>query len=199
MLELPETISILDVERGVRVGARLVRLDRKLAAQQIDGTWWEIDVSKRKRSEEGDHHWIWRKLVGELRLDLAWDALAIQSASGNVEGAMTYRIDAKSQLDPGKGVVYVDRLATAPRSRPWLVDPPKYKGIGSVLLLCAVRESYALGLEGRVWLTSLPSERTRQFYRKRGFQEIFQDEDGMIDFELPTKRAEEWLQQAGYL
>lgn len=199
MLELPETISILNVERGVRVRAQLVRLDRKLVSQQIDGTWWKIAVSKRKRSEEGDHHWIWRKIVGELRLDLAQDALAIKSASGNVEGAMTYRIDARSQLEPGEGVVYVDRLATAPRNRPWLIDPPKYRGVGSVLLLGAVRESYALGLGGRVWLTSLPSERTRQFYRSRGFQEIFKDEDGMIDFELPTVRAEEWLQQAGYL
>jgi hypothetical protein len=118
MLELPESISILNVERGARVRAQLVRLDRKLAAQQIDGTWWEIAVSKRKRSEEGDHHWTWRKLVGVLRLDLAWDSLAIKSAGGNVEGAMTYRIDAKSQLEPGEGVVYVDRLATAPRNRP---------------------------------------------------------------------------------
>lgn len=199
MLVLPEAIAIFNVAREVRVRAQLVRLDRTLAAQQIDGTWWKIEVSSRLRSKEADTHWTWRKLIGEIRSDSNWDAFAIKSASGNVEGAMTYRIDAKSQLELGVGVVYVDRLATAPRNRPWLVDPPKYKGIGSVLLLAAVRESYALGFGGRVWLTSLPSEQTRQFYRNRGFREIFKDEDGMIDFELPIKRAEEWLQQAGYL
>lgn len=42
-------------------------------------------------------------------------------------------------------------------------------------------------------------ERTREFYRNRGFQEIFTDEDDMIDFELPSNKAEQWLRQEGYL
>lgn len=199
MIELPEQVSIFNVARGVKVRAQLVRLTREQAAKQIDGTWWAIDVSKTMRSEEDDHHWVWRKLIGEIRLNLAWDVYAIQSEGGNVEGAMTFRIDAISQLEPMQGVVYVERLATAPRNRPWLVDPPEYRGIGSILLLAAVRESYSLGLRGRVWLRSLPSERTREFYRNRGFQEIFTDEDGMIDFELPSNKAEQWLRQEGYL
>lgn len=199
MLSLPESVTIYNVSKGVKVRASLVDLSRKVAAQKIDGTWWEISGSKRLRAEEGDNHWQWRKLVGEIRDEHAWDAIAVQSASGNIEGAMTFRVDALSQLEKGLGVVYVDRLAAAPRNRPWLVDPPKYLGIGTVLLFAAVRESYSLGLEGRVWLTSLPSERTRQFYRKKGFQEIFSDEDGMIDFELPKEKAEQWLRHEGYL
>ncbi len=199
MIDLPKEIAIFNVSRGINVRAHLVRLTRDQAARNIDGTWWSIGVSKTARRNEEDHHWIWRKLVGELRLNLAWDAFAVQSATGNVEGAMTFRIDAMSQLEPKKGVVYIDRLATAPRNRPWLVSTPKYKGIGSVLLLAAVRESYSLGLGGRVWLTSLPSERTREFYRNRGFQEIFTDDDGMIDFELPSNKAELWLRNEGHL
>ena len=93
----------------------------------------------------------------------------------------------------------MDRIATAPRNRPWVVEPPKYQGIGSVLLLAAVRHSYLLGLGGRVWLSSLPSERTRKFYRDRGFEVIFQDSDGMIGFELPAAAAEKWLEKRGYL
>jgi GNAT superfamily N-acetyltransferase len=199
MLSLPESVSIYSVNKGAEVRASLVDLSRKAAAQKIDGTWWEIGVSKRLRAKESDNHWQWRKLVGEIRDDHAWDAIAVQSVSGNIEGAMTFRVDALSQLEKGLGVVYVDRLAVAPRNRPWLVDPPKYQGIGTVLLFAAVRESYLLGLEGRVWLTSLPSERTREFYRKKGFQEIFSDEDGMIDFELPKEKAEQWLRLKGYL
>lgn len=199
MLSLPESVSIYSVGNGAEVRATLVDLSRKAAAQKIDGTWWEIGGSKRLRAKEGDNHWQRRKLVGEIRDDHAWDAIAVQSVSGNIEGAMTFRVDALSQLEKGLGVVYVDRLAAAPRNRPWLVDPPKYLGIGTVLLFAAVRESYLLGLEGRVWLTSLPSERTREFYRKKGFQEIFSDEDGMIDFELPKEKAEQWLRLKGYL
>lgn len=199
MLDLPEEIDILDVAKNVRVKARLIRLTRELAAKEIDGTWWNLPASKSVRKEEGDNHWLWRKIVGENHAKLTWEALAVQTSSGSIEGAIAYRIDAQSQLQGGEGAVYVDRIAAAPRNRPWVVDPPKYRGIGSVLMLAAVRHSYLLGLGGRVWLKSLPSERTRKFYRDCGFEVIFQDSDGMIDFELPAAAAEKWLEKRGYL
>jgi GNAT superfamily N-acetyltransferase len=199
MLELPETISIYNVELASVDRAELIRLDREQAAKQIDGNRWRLDVSKTNRSAEGDHHWVWRKLIGENHSKLNWVALAVQAQSGAIEGVTTYRIAAFSKLSTGEGAVYIDRIAVAPRNRPWLVNPPKYKGIGRVLLLAAVRHSYSLGLKGRVWLTSLPSERTRAFYLKHGFQVIFQDDDGMIDFELPAIAAERWLRDEGFL
>ena len=112
---------------------------------------------------------------------------------------MLYQIDAKSQIESGAGAVFVDRLAAAPRNRPWLASPPRYRGVGTVLLLAAVRHSYSLGLGGRVWLVSLPSERTKEFYKNRGFRRIYDDGDGMIDFELPAAKAETWLKNEGYL
>ena len=199
MLVLPEDVRIFNVQRGVVVRAKLVDLTRKLAAREIDGTWWKIPVSKQVRDGEGDHHWEWRKLLGENRNDLAIEALAVQSSSGAIEGATLHRIDAKSQLEPGEGAIYVDRLAAAPRNRPWLVESPNYKGIGTALLLACVRHSYSLGLGGRVWLTSLPSEQTRGFYHKRGFEMIFQEQGGTIDFELPADKAQQWLKREGYL
>ncbi len=199
MLVLPDDITIFDCERQAPVRAKLVRLNRELAAKEVDGTWWKIPVSKRAREAEGDHHWEWRKLIGLHRSELVWEALAVQSTRGGVEGASLYRVDAISQIESGEGAVFIDRLAVAPSNRPWLVNPPKYKGIGTALLLAAVRHSYSLGLGGRVWLTSLPTERTRDFYRKRGFRVIFEDENGMIDFELPTGVAQQWLEREGYL
>ncbi|MFC1758566.1 GNAT family N-acetyltransferase [Planctomycetota bacterium] len=199
MLELPNDVSIYSVRQEAYVKAKLVRLDRNIAAKQIDGTWWKLQVSKTLRSDEGDNHWEWRKLVGEHRNNANWDALGIQRSNDCVEGAILYRIDAKSQIEKGKGAVYVDRIATAPQNRGWLAGPPKYKGIGSVLLLAAVRHSYLLGLEGRVWLSSLPSEKTRGFYRGKGFHVIFEEQDGMIDFELSAAAAQKWLKDKGYL
>lgn len=199
MLDLPEDVWIVNRQSGKPVKARLVTLTRDLAAKQIDGNWWNLSVSKSVRLEEGDHHWPWRKLVGLNHNNLNWESLAIQSSGGLVEGAITYRIDAKSQLSPGNGAVYVDRLATAPRNRTWLVEHPLYKGVGSILLLAAVRHSYLLGLGGRIWLTSLPTERTREFYSRQGFQVIFEESDGTIDFELPDIEAERWLKHKGYL
>lgn len=199
MLVLPDDIKIFNVQRQCLVRAKLVVLTRELASTEIDGTWWKVPVSRNRRESEDDHHWVWRKLLGLHRNDLAWEAVAVQSASGAVEGAMLYRIDAKSQISRGEGAVFIDRLATAPRNRPWLVASPKYQGIGTVLLLAAVRHSYSLGLKGRVWLTSLPSEKTRKFYRNRGFRVIFEDEDDMIDYELPSAEARQWLKSEGYV
>ena len=199
MLDLPEEVHILNVAQNVRVKAQLIRLTRDLAATGIDGTWWNLPESKSVRKKEGDHHWLWRKIVGSNHAKLTWEALAVQSASGAIEGAIAYRIDAESRLQAGEGAVYVDRIAAAPRNRPWVVERPRYQGIGSVLLLAAVRHSYLLGLGGRVWLTSLPSERTRKFYRDRGFEVIFEDADGMIEFELPAAAAEKWLRKRRFL
>ena len=108
------------------------------------------------RRDEDDHHWVWRKLVGEHRNHLAWHFAACQTPDGEIQGAIGYRIDFRSILVPEAGSVYVDRIAVAPRNRSWLVKSPLYGGVGEGLLLRSVCHSYILGLGGRVNLVSLP-------------------------------------------
>jgi hypothetical protein len=48
-------------------------------------------------------------------------------------------------------------------------------------------------------LVSLPSEKTRRFYERRGFTRLSEDEDGMVEYELDEEAAQRWLQQAGYV
>jgi hypothetical protein len=197
MLVLPEDVFLFDVQQNVIVGAKLIRLIRGDAARLIDGAWWKLPVSGEARENEGDHHWEWRKIVGEKRNRPAWECLAVVGPDGGIEGAIVYRIDAKSRIDENAGAAYVDRLAAAPRNRHWLAKPPKYQGVGSILLFAAVRHSYSLGLRGRVSLSCLPDERSRSFYGKKGFVVICEDEGGMIDYELPVIKAEEWLRSEG--
>jgi len=200
MHELPSVIRLLDCWTGEECEARLVELTRKLAAAKIDGTWWKLKgVTKNKREREGDHHWVWRKLVGEHRNDLAWEFVAVQTKDDEIQGAIGYRIDAKSFLDAASTTVYVDRIAAAPRNRPWLMANPRCRGVGSGLLLRAVCHSYILGLAGRVSLASLPSERTRAFYDRKGFIITGEDEHGLVRYELSAEAAQRWLQQEGYL
>jgi GNAT superfamily N-acetyltransferase len=199
MLVLPDDVTLFSPQLNAEVPASLVRLTRDLAADRIDGAWWNLEVSRSLRIQEVDHHWRWRQIVGSHRNDRAWEMLAVESTGGIIEAAIAYRIDALSRIDSGEGTVYADRLATAPRNRPWLVNAPSYRGAGTALLLAAVRHSYLLGLGGRVWLSSLPSERTRGFYARRGFQVTLEHENGMIDFELPSARAVAWLEEGGYL
>ena len=199
MLVLPDDVTLFSIQQNSDVRARLVRLTRNLAADRIDGEWWKIEVPKRLRAQEVDHHWLWRQIVGQNRNDRSWESLAVESEGGAIEGAIAYRIDALSRIESGAGAIYADRLAAAPRNRPWLVSAPSYQGVGTALLLATVRHSYLLGLGGRVALASVPSERTRGFYARRGFQVTFEQEDGMIDFELPAATAVAWLEEEGYL
>jgi hypothetical protein len=198
MFVLPQDVTLTLDPPGTEVQARLVRLTREVAADRIDGQWWNIGGSKTTREAEGDHSWRWRRIIGALRVRANSEALAIETDDGAIQGAIVYRIDARSQLEPGQGAVYGDWLATAPRNRHWLVNPPYLRGVGKALLLAAVRHSYLLGLGGRVWLTSLPSERTQRFYVNRGFQVIFENPDGTIDYELPAAQAVAWLEEEGY-
>lgn len=199
MFELPEDVILTLDPLATEVQARLVRITREMAADRIDGQWWKIGAHKSARESEGDHHWRWQKIIGELRTQRNKEALAIETEDGAIQGAIVYRIDAISRIEPGLGAIYGERIATAPRNRPWLVKPPHLRGVGKILLLAAVRHSYHLGLGGRVWLTSLPSERTRGFYVNRGFQVIFHHPDATVDYELPSDKAEAWLEEEGYL
>ena len=189
--------TLFDVARQIDVDAIVGRLTRHDAADSIDGKWWGIPVSKTLREQEGDHHWCWRQQVGEKRNRAAWECLAARGPEGDIEGAAIYRVDARSQLDPNEGTVYMDRLAAAPRNRDWLVAPPRYRGVGTALLLAAVQHSYSLGLGGRVWLSCLPDARSQRFYEGKGFCVLSVDEDGMIDYELPADVAEKWLEAEG--
>lgn len=198
MLILPEDVDIHDAEEGEDVTGQLVRLDRKLAAKGIDGKWWAQISSKTLREKELDHHWSWRKIVGNRRPP-KWDCLAVLGPTKEVEGAITYQVNAISQIETGKGAVYVDRLAVAPRNRDWLIDPNKYTGVGTVLLLAAVRQSYSLKLGGRVWLSCVPDERSKRFYANKNFTFLREDDEGMIDYELPAAEAEKWLVKEGWL
>lgn len=60
--------------------------------------------------------------------------------------------------------IYVDYLESAPWNLKNGVEPPRFLGVGTVLLIEAVRMSADAGFEGRVGLHSLPQ--AEAFYRK---------------------------------
>ena len=105
MLVLPDEVTLFNVQRNALEPARLVRLTRHLAADRIDAEWWKVGVPKGLRTKEEDHHWRWAQIVGRRRNDRSWEALAVESADGAIEGAIAYRIDALSQIDQGAGAV----------------------------------------------------------------------------------------------
>lgn len=200
MDQLPSRIELFNVADNTPVGAVIARLTRPLAKEKIDGVWWKgLEAPRDKREREDDHHWQWAKMVGFLKNDRWHEAVAAQTSDNDVQGAILYWINTKSFLEAGRGAVYVQALATAPRNRPWLVPSPRYRGVGEKLLFRAVTHSYSLGLEGRVNLEAFNNERTTSFYQNRGFTLVeSENDDDLAKLELAPNAAVAWLREGGY-
>jgi hypothetical protein len=194
-------IQILRADNNQTVDAQVVTLTADLARKMIDGIWWNDSGLSAASQMERDSHWIWEDIVMDYSNNNLHECIAILSQEQYLEGAMAYRLDAKSKIEIGKGSVYVGWLATAPRNRNWLTNNPFHKGIGTVLLYSAVIESYQSGLGGRISLQSLPTSSTVQFYENKGFvrTDWTQATTGLIDYELPKSAAITWLKKQGDL
>jgi hypothetical protein len=177
--------------------APVIQLRREIANTQIDRVWWtEIDRPLRPVEQEPDRHWDWRELVSRQLNKPTFDAIAIQTADRAVQGAMIYRIDAKSALADGQYSVFVDRLASAPRNRASLVADPRFREVGKGLLSYAIATSYAIGFSGRVNLFAVANV---EFYVKLGFQETAIGNGQERLYELPALAALDLLKQRGLI
>ena len=199
MFNLPDKVTLTDVVRKSECDASIVKLTREIAKHQMDAAWWQIGGSKSDRQKEGDHAWSWTRIVGEVRQDRFAKLVAVQTPDGEIQGAIKYLFDGESLLQPGEPSIFVEYLAAAPQNREWLVNPPKYRGVGTALVFYAVCDSWISGRRGRVTLVSLSSEKTREFYTRRGFSEVSTLEDGNVEFEMTSIAAERWLRQRGML
>lgn len=199
MLKLPDQIQIKNLLNGEMCDARIVKLTRDLAQTHVDGVWWNIGGSKQVRSEEDDHSWKWAKVVGEHRANSFVQVAGVQTIEGTIEGAICYRLDGKSLMEPTSKAVYVVGLASAPHNRSWLCNSPHYRGVGDALLFRAVCHSWLLGFKGRAVLVSFSSPRTVNFYEKRRLRRVSTNDDGTIEFELEPEIAKQWLRSRGVL
>ena len=93
-----------------------------------------------------------------------------------------------SKFTPGKRLIGIDALATAPWNRSSIQRPRDLEGVGSALLTFARERSNALGYQGRIGLYSLPG--AVGFYEQQGMtrlelepEEILDDEDMTPYFE----------------
>jgi hypothetical protein len=111
-----------------------------------------------------DHHWDWTWKANEWRPMLGYHSFAI-TCEGELQGLMLASDfkSARLQAQFGKPIVYVEFLATAPWNRLEFQKPPRYRGVGTVMVAAAVELSYGLGYGGRIGLHSLP--KAEQFYR----------------------------------
>lgn len=98
----------------------------------------------------------------------------------------------------GSPVLYVDYLEAAPWNLKATGSPPRFIGVGTVLIADAVHLSREFGLGGRVGLHSLPA--AEPFYETRcRMTRIGPDPDyyDLTYFEYTERQAADWLAAIG--
>jgi hypothetical protein len=138
-------------------------------------------------------HWDWlnkveRMVKGQLLLSAV-------ECGGEVQGLLAVAaVPRYSVLMTGEKAVYVDYVEVAPWNLRGTNSPPRYEGVGSVLLADAIRRSVEVGAGGRLGLHSLPS--VEPFYRDRcRMTDLGTDPAyyGLRYFEYTAETATAWL------
>lgn len=142
-------------------------------------------------------HWDWRRKAAALNGMLGNPGFSVV-CGGITQGMMIVdtsmkrcRIPAQKGLD----LVYVEFIENAPWNRKELLfDPPRYRGIGTILIRAAIELSKADDFKGRIGLHSLPQ--ANNFYANTcGMIDFGVDanHEGLRYFEMTPEDAEAFI------
>lgn len=140
-----------------------------------------------------DAHWRWPEKVEALERRLDWASFVVE-ADGHTQGLMFLELTRLGQEPShrGKPIVTIELLATAPWNRSGLVDKPKYKGVGLLLLAAAISKSVEDEFGGRIGLHAL--KQAESWYRDVcGMTDLGVDRTNMRYFEMTEAQAKTFL------
>lgn len=198
-------VHLLDVASGEPVAAELWHVITEEQLADWEGEWVpELFRAMQRLRRAGveralwpqSRHWDWRRKVAELQGMLANPGFGIV-CGGLTQGMMI--VDAvkhRGRLDvqQGQHLVYVEFVENAPWNRAELFDPPRYRGVGSILIRAAVALSEELEFRGRIGLHSLPQ--ANGFYANTcGMTDLGADPDyeGLRYFEMTPEDAQAFI------
>ena len=145
-----------------------------------------------RREWPQSRHWDWRRKATVLQGMLANPGFSIV-CDGVTQGMMIVdMVKHRGRLDGQRGqhLVYVEFVENAPWNRAELFDPPRYRGVGSILIRAAVALSEEQVFHGRIGLHSLPQ--ANGFYANTcGMTDLGFDPDheGLRYFEMTPEQA----------
>ena len=161
-------VYLLNVGRGEQEAAELLDVIAEKQLADWEGEWVpELLRAMQRLKRAGierrqwpqSRHWDWRKKTAALQQGILAQAGFSIVCDGLTQGMMIVdttmkrcRID--NQRD--KNLVYVKYVENAPWNRKELFNPPRYRGVGSILIRAAIALSEDLGFRGRLGLHSLP-------------------------------------------
>jgi len=142
---------------------------------------WEATLKEYGEDDQG-FSWRFKQQLMSRNDNYEGYALVVEDIT---QGLMLIETQTRwSQFTPGKRLVGVDALATAPWNRPAIQRPRDLEGVGTALLAFARERSLALGYQGRVGLYSLPE--AVSFYERLGMTRLELEPDEILDDEDMT-------------
>ncbi|GEP56723.1 GNAT family N-acetyltransferase [Reyranella soli] len=198
-------VYLFDVQRGEAAAAELwdAVTERQLADWEAEWLPELFNAIQRlhragveRRLWPQSRQWNWRRKVQVLQGVLAHPGFSVV-CENVTQGMMivdttTKRCRIESQK--GQHLVYVEFVANAPWNRPELVSPPRFRGIGSVLIRAAIALSQEEEFKGRIGLHSLPQ--ANSFYANTcGMTDLGVDPnyEGLRYFEMTPEQAEAFI------
>lgn len=198
-------VHLLDVASGELVAAELWHVITEEQLADWEGEWVpELFRAMQRLRRAGveralwpqSRHWDWRRKVAELQGMLANPGFSIV-CGGLTQGMMIVdAVKRRGRLDVQRGqhLVYVEFVENAPWNRAELFDPPRYRGVGSILIRAPVALSEELEFRGRIGLHSLPQ--ANGFYANTcGMTDLGADPDyeGLRYFEMTPEDAQAFI------
>jgi len=151
--------------------------------------WQEIEA----KFGAPDWDWDWTEKHG-ASLTSGYEVYGLLDGA-SVEAMMVLNPSHKCRLKPsGESAIYVEYLAIAPWNRQPIQDPPRYKGLGKVMLGVAVSGSLERGMLGRCGLHALHS--AEGFYARVGMTDVGLDKaaGNYRYFEFSAEGASKFLE-----
>ena len=195
-------VHLFNVERGEPEAAELWDAITQRQLADWEGEWMPelfntIQRLKRagveRRHWPQNRHWDWRRKVEALQGMLANPGFSIV-CDGLTQGMMivdTAKHRCRIDGQRGQHLVYVEFVENAPWNRAELFAPPRYRGVGSILVRAAIALSEESEFHGRIGLHSLPQ--ANGFYANTcGMTDLETDpnREGLRYFEMTPEQAQ---------
>jgi len=201
-------IYLLDVQANAAVDAELRDAIEEAQLADWEALWRPaLDDAIRRLHASGiprsqwpqSRHWDWRAKLREIEQLLAHQTFCIV-CGGETQGLMAVNLTKTARITTqrGKPLVYVEYLETAPWNRPELFSPPRYRGIGSILVRAAIECSLQEEFKGRIGLHSLPQ--ADRFYSEIcGMTDLGPDASyqNLRYFEMTAEQAQVFAEKGG--
>lgn len=212
MTTAPTPIRLVDLHTNQVVDAILHTGLTEEQIRDAQGLWEPIRKASIQRLltegyklEDLPKHWGWDWTRKIQRLGNPLFGFYGIECDGRMQGLLEVAKEghlAKLPSQPGKPLIYVKYVETAPWNIRLLEPKPRYGGVGSRLIRVAIELSISESCKGRIGLHSLPGDKPGEpewFYGsicKMDAMETERDGEGLLYFEFTPEKAETFMSGA---